>query len=92
MSKVIEVLASMASDASLQNEAAVEKLLNTAELNAELNIEQSTAIITKDLVSLERQLDICPDIVCILAPAEDDEKEDTNEEDTNEDHPSVING
>lgn len=89
MSKVIQVLVEMASDSSLENETAINALL----ISNEIDTEQSAAIIGKDVTSLERQLDICPDIVCVLAPAEDDEKESTNEEEeTNEEHKSVING
>lgn len=80
MSKVIEVLETMACDANLNSQAAVEELLNNAEINAEINAEQSEAIITKDVTSLERQLDICPDIVCVFVPAEDDEPEQETEE------------
>tara|TARA_B110000467_G_C18309846_1_gene477286 strand:+ start:60 stop:323 length:264 start_codon:yes stop_codon:yes gene_type:complete len=87
MSKVIQVLAQMASDSSLQTEKAVEVLL----INEAINTEQSKAIITKDIISLERQLDICPDIFCLLFPAEDDEAEsDSDEEQTNTQ--SVVNG
>lgn len=78
MSKVIQVLAQMASDSSLQNEQAVEALLTTAEINA----EQSEAIINQDAISLERQLDICPDIFCVLFPAEDGEEPSENEEES----------
>ncbi len=89
MSKVIQVLAEMASDSNLHGEKAINDLL----ISHEINIEQSRAVITKDITSLERQLDICPDIVCIIVPAEDEEKESFNEEDeSNEEQKSVING
>ena len=92
MSKVIQVLEQMGNDASLQSEQAIEQLLATAEVNA----EQAQAIINKDTIMLERQLDVCPDIVCLLVPAEDDEKEEGDEKeesDTNtSDIKSIVNG
>lgn len=88
MSKVIQVLAQMASDSSLQNESAVEALLTTKEINA----DQSEAIIAKDVITLERQLDICPDIVCIMFPAEDGEaSEESEEDDSKTEIKSVVN-
>ncbi len=84
MSKAIQVLESMAQQADVD----VEKLLT----NSEINAEQSKAIINKDITSLERQLDICPDIVCTFAPAEDDEPEEESEEEkTNDETKSIVN-
>lgn len=85
MSKVIQVLAQMANRADLQSAKSLETFLSTTEINA----EQSEAIITNDITSLERQLDICPDIVCVLLPAEDDD--DVPAENEEEDKKSVIN-
>lgn len=76
MNNVIQVLELMASDSSFQNEQAVEALLKAAEINT----EQSEAVITQDVISLERQLDICPDFVCAMVPAEDDEPNKESEE------------
>jgi hypothetical protein len=87
MNNVIRVLEQMANDSSFQNEQAVEALITAAEINA----EQSAAIITKDINSLERQLDICPDFVCAMFPAEDDESNKENEEEDKEEN-SVVNG
>lgn len=72
MSKAVQLLEAMAQLAH----ADIERLLAQAEINA----EQAKAIRTKDIISLERQLDICPDIVCILVPAEDDEDGTSEEE------------
>ncbi len=77
MSNVMHVLEQIGSDATLQSEQAIEELLTTTEVNA----EQAEAIINKDVTSLERQLDVCPDIVCVVAPAEDDDKEKDDEDD-----------
>ena len=79
MSKVIQVLEQMASDASLQSEQAIEELLATTAVNA----EQVEAIINKDVISLERQLDVRPDIVCFVAPAEDEDEEKDDKDDEN---------
>lgn len=83
MSKVIQVLEAMAQQANTD----VEKLVALAEINA----EQAEAIINKDVTSLERQLDICPAIVCSFFPAEDDEPEDEEEEKTDDEIKSVVN-
>jgi len=71
MSRVIQVLAQMASDATFQSRTTIEALLTTAGINT----EQSESIIAKDITSLGRQLDICPDIVCLVALAEDEDDE-----------------
>ena len=75
MSKTIQLLAQMASDSSLQTKKAIETLLASVDIDN----EQSEAIITKNVTSLERQLDICPDFYCAVMPAEDDEDEDEDE-------------
>jgi len=77
MSKVIQVLAQMGSDVSCQSEDATNSLLVTIELESEI----AEFIINKDVTSLERQLDVCPDIVCAVFPAEDDEEEKDDEKD-----------
>ena len=87
MSKVIQVLAQMASDSSLQSSESIEALLVSTDINA----EQNEAIITKDVASLERQLDICPDVYCMLFPAEDDEAE-TNDDKDEDDIKIKANG
>ncbi|KGJ89692.1 hypothetical protein [Colwellia psychrerythraea] len=87
MNKVIQVLEQMASDSSLQNKTDIETLLTTAKIKT----GQSEAIIAKNVVSLERQLDICPDIICFLVPAEDDDKDSETDEDQARTQ-SVVNG
>ncbi|PKI17353.1 hypothetical protein [Colwellia sp. 12G3] len=78
MTKVIEVLAHMASNANLQSKQAIESFVT----NTEINADQSKAIIANDVLSLERQLNVYRDIVCFLIPAEDGEpvKEEENDE------------
>jgi hypothetical protein len=72
MSKVIQVLEQMSRDANGQNEDAINNLLATAQLDTEI----TTAIINKDVITLERQLDVRSDIVCMILPAEDDEDDE----------------
>ena len=86
MSKVIQVLAQMGSDSSLQTKKAIETLLASVDIDN----EQSEAIITKNVTSLERQLDICPDFYCAVMPAEDKDK-DKDDEDEDETQ-KAING
>lgn len=76
MTAVIETLVQIASDASLQSPQATEQLLINN--NVEESIAQ--AIINKDVISLERQLDVCPDIVCLVVPAKDDDDEEQDDD------------
>jgi hypothetical protein len=80
MSKVIQVLEQMSRDANGQNDDAINNLLAAAQLDTEI----TTAIINKDVITLERQLDVRPDIVCIIAPAEDDDDDENEDNDTEE--------
>lgn len=86
MSKVMQVLEQMGSDAHCQSDDAIKGLLAAAELATDM----TTAIISKDVISLERQLDIRPDIVCLVLPAEDDEDEDDDKDTTEETSNRVI--
>lgn len=93
ISKVIQVLEQMGSDATFQNkqsEQAIERLLTATEVNA----EQAEAIINKDIISLEHQLDVCPDIVCFVLPADDDENGDDkeNEDDSTKETSNTVIG
>lgn len=83
MSKIIQALEQIGNDAKLQNEQAIEQWLVTTELEA----DQAETIINKDIISLERQLDVCPDVVCIILPAEDDDDDDKKGDDDDENEP-----
>lgn len=76
MSNVIELLERMGQDASLQTQQSFEKAILESELTSELK----QSLINRDDISLKRELDICPDVVCILLPADDEEKPDESEE------------
>lgn len=76
MLNIIQVLAIMGSDATVQSNDAIASLLIESKLDSTI-VE---AVINKDIISLERQLDICPDVVCIISPAEDDDKEKDDDE------------
>ncbi|MCI2282863.1 hypothetical protein L3081_04910 [Colwellia sp. MSW7] len=80
MSKVIHVLEQMSRDANCQSEDAINNLLETAELDTKI----TEAIINKDVSSLECQLDVCPDIICIVMTPDDDEDEEKDDEDSSE--------
>jgi len=91
MKNVTQVLASMGASADLQSPESVTEFVNQSELSAELQ----TALIEQDVTTLERNLDICPDIVCIIMAPEDDEpsEEDDEQKDSPESAqlPLVIN-
>ncbi len=91
MSNIMHVLEQMGSDASLQNEDAIQNILTSTELESEI----TQAIANKDVISLARQLDVCPDIVCIIHAPDDDEKEEEKEdddEDSTEESNQIIIG
>lgn len=76
MSKVIHVLEQMSRDATFQDEDAVNKLLIAAELDSEI----TKAIINKDVISLERQLDVRTDMMCGVFPAEEEDENEDKED------------
>lgn len=89
MTTITQVLEQMGQHANLQNNAEVEEFIN----QAELSIELKNALINKDTVSLERQMDVCPDIVCFLVPAEDDQPAEEDSKDNSETNiKSIVNG
>jgi hypothetical protein len=65
----------MSRDTNYQSEDAINNLLAAAQLDTEI----TTAIINKDVITLERQLDVRTDIVCMILPAEDDEDNEDND-------------
>lgn len=71
MNKVIEILARLGQEANTDIESLLAK--------SDTDVYQSKALINKDITSLERQLDICPDIKCFIIPAEDDDSGDEQE-------------
>jgi hypothetical protein len=76
------------------------KLLELISQQTELNIPELTSktgytahevesFIGSDLTSLAKQLDICPEIICFIFPAEDDdESEGEDENGDNQEKPS----
>ena len=85
MKNVTQVLASMGASAELQSPESVAEFVNRSELSAEMQ----TALIEQDATTLERNLDICPDIVCIILAPEDDEPEET-EDAPNEEEKAIF--
>ncbi|MPY23393.1 hypothetical protein [Shewanella sp. YLB-07] len=71
-SNIIQLLARMGQDASLQTPAEFEQVIRESELSNELK----QSLINKYAISLEKQLDVCPDVVCIMV-AHDEEDEDS---------------
>ncbi|MCL1137924.1 hypothetical protein [Shewanella pneumatophori] len=82
MSNIIQLLERMGQDASLQTETNFEQAIAESALTESLK----QALINRDDISLKRELDVCPDVVCVLLPAEDDEEktEDSPKEDETE--------
>jgi len=82
MSKAVQLLETMAQLAH----ADIEKLIAQTTINTEL----AEAIRAKDIISLERQLDICPDIYCVMFPAEDDDNTEESDGETEENSSSEV--
>jgi len=82
MSNVIELLERMGKDASLQTQQSFEKAIQESELTSELK----QTLINRDDISLKRELDICPDVVCIFLPAEDEKPNEDSDEDEKTDN------
>ncbi|MCE9685485.1 hypothetical protein LZP73_04535 [Shewanella sp. AS16] len=81
MSNIIQLFERMGQDAGLQNHDAQLTAIQATELTAELK----QALLANDAVSLERQLNINPDIFCAMVPAEDEqptEEAPADEQDT----------
>ncbi|WP_394199893.1 hypothetical protein [Shewanella waksmanii] len=81
MSSVIELLEQMGQNAALQNQTGFEQAINDSDLNPNLK----TSLLNRDDIRLKRELDVCPDVVCAMIPAEDDEATDSGkDEDSND--------
>jgi len=92
MSKVIQVLAAMANDASLTNADQVTTML----VDADITEAGMKAIEAKDLDTLTEIIHDLPIIKCVpLIPAEDDDAEEEEKEDDTETQDTlaiVVNG
>jgi len=88
MTEVIDVLATIGQDAALQTPSALEKFVEQSELSAELQ----ESLITGDTITIKRQLDVCPDIVCVILAPEDDEPSEEPEEEEQPEARAAANG
>ncbi len=88
MSNIIQLLERMGQDSELQTEQSFEQAIQDSALTNELK----QSLHNRDDINLKRQLDVCPDVVCILLPSEDeDEDEDkSDEKDETEDKKNDI--
>lgn len=77
MSRIIQVLEIMASDASLTDNEHVKAML----VDADITESQKLAIEAKDLDTLTETIHDLPEIKCLpIVPAEDDEDETENQD------------
>ncbi|WP_028766355.1 hypothetical protein [Shewanella fidelis] len=86
MSNIIQLLERMGQDASLQTETNFEQAIAESALTESLK----QALINKDDISLKRELDVCPDVVCILIPAEDEDEETDDKKEKDENNESTT--
>lgn len=75
MSNIIQLLEKMGAEASLQPAQSAELAIAQSELSDELK----DTLRNRDTLSLEHQLDICPDIVCLVAGPEDEPQPEDDE-------------
>ncbi len=82
MSSIIKLLERMGQDSTLtDSKESSEKAINKADINNELK----QALINKDVQAIVNQLDVCPDIYCLLFPADEtEESEEKPSEDKTE--------
>lgn len=83
MSNIIQLLERMGQDAALQTEANFDKAITESTLSTTLK----TLLLNRDNIILKRELDVCPDVVCLMVPAEDEEP--TNEEEPKEENVEI---
>ncbi|WP_192022239.1 MULTISPECIES: hypothetical protein [Shewanella] len=76
MSTIIKLLERMGRDAILSNSAEFQAAINDTNLSPELK----NALMNKDAQAIVNQLDVCPDIYCLLFPADENENENENED------------
>lgn len=89
MSNIIQLLERMGQDADLQSQANVEKAIAESKLSTTLK----ASLLNRDNISLKRELDVCPDVVCLMVPAEDEEPENKEEpKEENVEIKSIVNG
>ncbi|QSX36436.1 hypothetical protein [Shewanella sedimentimangrovi] len=70
MNQAIQFLVTLGSDASLQTQEAL----------AKLPVHIIAMIEAKDIEALKAELDVAPEIVCALLPAEDEDDQGENEQ------------
>ncbi len=88
MDTIIEILEKAGENAKYQNDSTYIELIESSELPSDIK----STLIDKEATTLERQLDVCPDIVCIVLPAEDEPSEENEEPEKNaEDIRMAIN-
>lgn len=87
MSNIIQLLERMGQDAALQSQNAKAQEILAADVAAEIK----NSLLVNDAEALHEQLDICPDVVAFLLPAEDEQKEDENNENEEQEQASAVN-
>jgi len=80
MTNLVEILETLGKTSDLSNESEIKTFLESSKLDE----ETINAILTKNEEQLAHQLDVCPDIVCLLVPAEDDEDSEGDSEEQEE--------
>ena len=87
MSNIIQLLERMGQDAALQNQDAKAREILASDVAA----ERKSSLLVNDAEALHEQLDICPDVVAFLLPAEDEQKEDENNENEEQEQANAVN-
>ncbi|WP_394129110.1 hypothetical protein [Shewanella maritima] len=77
MSNIIQLLERMGQDANLQTQQQLSSEIASSDISPALK----QALLEQDTVSLEKQLDVCPDVQCLMLPAEDEKPKDDKESD-----------
>lgn len=81
MSNIIHLLERMGQDAQLQNQSQLEAEISQAQVSTSLK----QALLSQDATALHNELDVCPDIVCLMVPAKDDKPKEEKESESKPD-------
>ncbi|QBF82076.1 hypothetical protein EXU30_04675 [Shewanella maritima] len=76
MSNIIQLLERMGQDAQLQDAQQLAQEIAQAEISA----EQKQALVNQDAQALHKELDVCPDVVCLMVPDKPDEPDEDNDD------------
>lgn len=86
MSTIIKLLERIGQDANLQDSEMLKQAIEQAKLDKGI----VTALASKNSHNIVNELDLCPDVKCLMLPAKDDEAEEDKPSEPNEQEKTNI--